>query len=156
MNLKLGLYEEVISNLLNREITSADTTKVLIEKEKIDDEESPGLIAKHLFTAIQHALSSYKSDIHKQVTLANKILDVLVSETGDAGLNGYKIHLGAEMLLSIISKLNSGIPFSNRKEVLRPVSPLAQSSLFTGTIKEPSLASELKKEILTADKFDCR
>ena len=36
----------------------------------------------------------------------------------------------------------------------RPVTPLSQSSLFTGSALEPSLIQELKAEILSADRID--
>ena len=38
--------------------------------------------------------------------------------------------------------------------MIRPVTPMSESSLFTGSNYEPSMLGELKKEILTADSID--
>lgn len=154
MELKFGLYEEIISDILNKEFQKADLTKLFIEKEKIDEEESPFLLSKYLNNIFQKALNNYKNNIPKQIEFTNKLIHFLKVETGDSEIEDYKVQVDAEMLLAILDKVNSGINFSEHSKVLRPVSPLAQSSLFTGTAKDPSLASELKKEILTADKID--
>lgn len=154
MELKFGLYEQIISEILKKEFQKADLTKVFIEKEKIDEEESPILLSKYLSDILYNALNIYKNDVPKQVEIANKLIDFLKTETDDSDIDEFKIQVDAEMLLAILDKVNSGINFSERKEILRPISPLSQSSLFTGTSKDPSLASELKKEILTSDKID--
>ena len=64
-----------------------------------------------------------------------------------------KIAEEGEVLTYIYSKMNS-VKSITKEEVIRPVTPMSESSLFTGSSFEPSMLGELKKEILTADSID--
>jgi superfamily II DNA or RNA helicase len=154
MELKTGLYEEIISQLLHNEITIADSRHLFIEKEKIDVEESSTLLSRYISEVLLQALNKYKGNLPEQIKLTNTIIDFVKNKTTEHQLLDYIIHSDAEILLSIISKVNSGIGLSSGHIPIRPISPLSQSSLFTGTSREPSLISELKKEVLTSDKID--
>lgn len=57
------------------------------------------------------------------------------------------------MLTALYSKINS-IKAIKENKVVRPVTPLSESSLFTGSSQEPNMMSELKKEILCCDSID--
>ncbi|CAM4440155.1 hypothetical protein PAXY110619_15060 [Paenibacillus xylanexedens] len=57
------------------------------------------------------------------------------------------------MLTHVYSKLNS-IRAVRDTKIVRPDTPIAQSSLFTGAKSEPSMLLELQKEIVTADRID--
>lgn len=57
------------------------------------------------------------------------------------------------MLTHVYSKLNS-IRAVRDTKIIRPDTPIAQSSLFTGAKSEPSMLLELQKEIVTADRID--
>lgn len=43
---------------------------------------------------------------------------------------------------------------NEKAQIVRPVTSLAHSSLFTGAVREPQLGSELKKEIASCDRID--
>ncbi|MCZ4152177.1 hypothetical protein BZG21_48215, partial [Escherichia coli] len=58
-----------------------------------------------------------------------------------------------EVLTHVYSKLNS-IRAVKESKILRPETPLSQSSLFTGAKSEPSMLLELQKEIVTSDRID--
>jgi superfamily II DNA or RNA helicase len=61
----------------------------------------------------------------------------------------------AEQLLALLQENDPSLALGqSAKDVLRPETSLAQSSLFTGSIHEPQMFSELKKEILSADEID--
>src|SRR5699024_2651149 len=65
---------------------------------------------------------------------------------------GLHIEEEGEVLSSIYSTLNN-VRSLDKGKVLRPVSSIAESSLFTGSSVEPNMLNELKKEILTADEI---
>jgi len=66
-----------------------------------------------------------------------------------------KRELHAQMLLSLVDKKVSKqkvLPSSEKP--VRPETSIAENSLFTGAVHEPSMISELKKEILSSDRID--
>lgn len=150
--MKLGLYEEIISEFLSKELQKPEYQSLIIEKNEINEEESHVQLAKYFSQILERALIQYRNKLPKQLDITNKLLEVLADETLSETILDYKIHSDNELLLSVYDSINTGKNYQQKK--LRPYTPLSQSSLFTGSQKEPSLASEIKKEILTADKID--
>lgn len=150
--MKTGLYEEIISVLLHQELISTENAKLFSEKEKINEEESHLLLAKHLSSVFEKILLQERNNLPAQVGLANDILDFLANKTTNKDLALHKVHADNELLLSLQNSIDTGLSFQNK--ITRPLTSVAQSSLFTGSLKEPSLASEIRKEILTSDKID--
>ena len=93
-------------------------------------------------------------DLASQVSLANKIIALIQQETAEDAFDGLAIDQRAEQLFALINKENSVYALDERRTVVRPETSIAQSSLFTGAIHEPSMFSELKKEILSCDRID--
>ncbi len=150
--MKTGLYEEIISILLNQELNKPENSHLSFEKEKIDEEESHIILAKHLKNIFEKILLRERNNLVKQVDLTNSILDFLANKTQEHSLELYKIQVENELLLSIQNSLDTNLHLQNK--IIRPLTSLSQNSLFTGSLKEPSLASEIRKEILTSDKID--
>lgn len=156
MELKNGLYEQVINRIISEKIREMDESKNLIHKEKIDDEESTHILAQYLHGIIKKGLSYIGVDnkLNKQIEISNKIIKLIKEETKEECLNEDLISDEAKMLLAVLDKVNSKYAVVNEKNISRPSTSLLQSSLFTGSTTEPTLVSELKKEILSADRID--
>lgn len=60
----------------------------------------------------------------------------------------------SEQLLALIEKENTIFALDEKAQIIRPETSIAQSSLFTGAIHEPSMYTELKKEIVSSDRID--
>ncbi|MBD3212676.1 MAG: DUF3427 domain-containing protein [Candidatus Lokiarchaeota archaeon] len=151
-----GLYEQILTDILNKKIEDLDK-KYGHEKKSMDFEESSFELSLFLGKVIKKALDqitgSSTDKIRKQISISNKMIEFLSEKLEDKSFEGYKISSEADMLLSIYEK----IEFQGKQnaKVPRPESPINQSSIFTGSSNiEPSLVSEWKKEIKSADRIN--
>ena len=152
--LKNGLYEQVISNALSREIESSRPQQ-LTSKEKIDKAEAPQVLSKYLSEIIEKGLSCFSNDdIEKRLNLTNKIISVISEETGAEEFAEQAVSQSAEQLLAVVQTQNNADAITRRISMVRPETSLVSSSLFTGADHEPQMVSEIKKEIVSADKID--
>jgi len=78
----------------------------------------------------------------------------MVTHLGEDSLTEMSIDGRAEMLLALFERENSVKAIQDNIDIVRPVTSIASSSLFTGSLNEPSMLSELKKEILSSDRID--
>ena len=154
--LKPGLYEQVINNDISCKI---DAENQLIKKDAIDKHDAPRILSHYLSEVIEKGLSSYgPDDTENKVILTNKIISLISECTGDDDIDEYHVirnnENNADQLLAIGSKINNAQSFKNNYDPVRPETSLASSSLFTGAGHEPQMMTELKKEIVSADKID--
>ena len=149
--IKPGLYEQIISRSISGEISSIpDVCKAV---EKLDVEEAPQALAEYVAKAVRYTLESVPKDTDEQIDLVNKVLAVLAEKRGD--ISEQTVDNRAEKLLQILSE-NSPERISGKTatNITRPETPMSVSSLFTGAAHEPKMFSELKKEIVSADRID--
>lgn len=153
--LHTGLYEQVINKKLNDELTAA------VDKHSqtapIDEAEASSILSKYITEVIEkglHELKDSGGDLHAQVALTNKIVSLIQSETDQEAFQGMTVDQRAEQLLSLLDKKNHLHNSRGKLELIRPETSIAHSSLFTGAIHEPSMYSELKREILSCDRID--
>ena len=92
------------------------------------------------------------SSIKRQIETCNQIISSIKSFTNDESLTDTVIPADTEILLAILD--STTIPPGTRNHIPRPLTRLSQSSLFTESQTKPTLASESKKEILSADRID--
>ena len=89
-----------------------------------------------------------------QVELVNKIVATIMTETKEAEFDSMAVAKRAEQLLALFGKKDNAFALNEKAEIVRPETSIAQSSLFTGAIHEPQMFTELKKEIVSADRID--
>jgi len=154
-----GIYEAIINQKLKNELDNLNIDTYEVGKETIDTEEARKILASYISSVTRRALKFVRegeSDdqaLLKQIQTCNEIIGLLSDHLDEEEFNSMRIDENGEVLTSIYSKMNStrGI---RKSEVIRPVTPISQSSLFTGSSYEPNMLGELKKEILTADTID--
>ena len=145
-----GLYEQLINTHLEEKLRRQGIT---ISKDNLKNfDDSSVLLSQYISPILKKSLefleNSQGSTIPDQIACCNKIIRLLATITKEECISQCTIPDNGEILLSIgddsVSTLRSP----------RPLTPLSQSSLFTGSSLEPSLIQELKAEILSADRID--
>lgn len=153
--LKDGLYEQVINNKLDTELS--ECTDKLSTTASIDKAEASKVLSKYLTEVVEKGLDNIidnGGDISSQVELVNKIVSVIKDETRESDFSEMSVAERAEQLLSLFDKKNSLLALNENANIVRPETSIAQSSLFTGAIHEPQMYTELKKEIVSCNKID--
>lgn len=151
--LKPGLYEQVINEQLDRELNHSEN--ILTSTGKLDNAEAPQILSHYISELVEKGLRQVSSDdISGQLSLANRIVSAIADVTGDHDFDGMSVAERSEQLLAVGEKNNSIAAVTGEFSPVRPETSLAASSLFTGSIHEPSMMSELKKEIQSADRVD--
>ncbi|NCD20901.1 MAG: DUF3427 domain-containing protein, partial [Actinobacteria bacterium] len=135
-----GMYDAVVTRSLLERLTAEHLARHV---EGLDDADQPAVLARHVARAIERALDVRRGE-GKRVALVNRILELAQAEEDE--LPGT-----AQRLLSYLSTPGPGRPV---KYSGRPVTPLAESALLTNAREEPSLGSEIRGELASADSVD--
>lgn len=159
--LKQGIYEQLITQELKQKLKTLNIDQYLIEKESLDVEEAKTILSSYISTVIKKALRFIRENNKKddkeallsQIKACNEIIQSLSKLADESSLQSSKIAEEGEILTALYSKINN-IRAAREEKSIRPVTPLSQSSLFTGASQEPNMMSELKKEILCSDSID--
>ncbi len=146
--LPLGLYERVVDGLLERRLAAITEPSFQIDREDLDPGDSHTVLADHLRRVIRMVLGSVSVEdrLARQVELVNRILRELEAADFD----------GNRRLVTpphrILSVWPTG-PLGGAKPD-RPDTPLGFGSLLAGTRVDPSLVSQLRKELASANRVD--
>ena len=133
-----GLYEQVINNALNRELSEVPEARK--STAPIDTAEAAKVLAQYLTDVVQKGLENVQDNggIEAQIQLANQIINTIQATTEEADFAALSVDQRAEQLLALLRdndpRLATG---KSAKELERPETSIAQSSLFTGAIHEP-------------------
>lgn len=153
--MKTGLYEKPINKKLNKALAEL-TDNFNVEKEQIDSEEAAGILSKYVKKVVERSLNNIsESDdsLAKQIELVNKIIGAIKENTSEGITDDLEI-AEDKQLLSVTDKTNTIQAVNDKVKIIRPVTSIAQSSLFTGAVHEPQMFSELKKEIFSCNCID--
>ena len=151
-----GLYEQVINNALESELSEIPEARK--STAPIDTAEASKVLAQYLTEVVQKGLNNVQDNgggIEAQIELANQIVSTIQTTTKEADFAALGVDQRAEQLLALLRESAPCLAAGRTaKDIERPETSLAQSSLFTGAIHEPQMYTELKKEIVSADRID--
>ena len=154
--LKDGIYEQLISSFINNELDKLSDDK-FIQKSPVGLDEASRLLTLYLNEIIEKSLENIKNQgkgLEGQVELVNRILDSIGDADRYMPYVNHKHGNTVEKLLALVDRKDTFNSTEEKFHVERPISSISQSSLFTGSFREPSMFSELKKEILSSDRID--
>ena len=157
LSLNNGFYESVINKLIDEEIQIIQSKKdQYIDKKDMDKEEGSSILSKYMSKVINKSLNriSGEDKLNKQVETCNKIINLLIDELQLDDFDEFLINENAELLFAVLNSIDSKLISNYKNNKIRPITSIATNSLFTGAKNEPSLGSELVKEINTSDRID--
>ncbi|HQR09372.1 MAG TPA: DEAD/DEAH box helicase family protein, partial [Gemmatales bacterium] len=144
--LEYGSYDHVLTDAIQQLIVAAgdDTT---VQLTPLDDGDSHAFLSRYLEKIISIVLEEVTSHerLQEQIKLCNKIIDQLHDGTSDEQLKIARVVASAQRLTAVLKFGRSAVS---------PDTPFSADCLLTGTSLDPSLLSQLRKEILTADRID--
>ena len=157
--LKDGLYEQIVNQQILEQLQALDPERYQYTLDNLSASDAYNLLTIYLSQVIRSGLrylrDSYKSkeeaeSLLAQLSLANSIIDQVAKHTQDQDYQDLQILEKGEILTSIyekVAQLKKTFP-------IRPETSLVENTLFTGSKTEPSMLSELKKEIASSDRID--
>ena len=145
-----GLYEQVVSRLLARQLEGLAAGTIDVDIEPLDSGDSHVALSTYVQQVLSRVLDTIRGEqrLERQVATCNEVVRSIAGLHPELGLDEAAIAEGAQRLMSLLRK---GSTWSRAE---RPDTPLAAGSLLTGTRLDPSLASQLRKEISTSDRID--
>jgi DNA or RNA helicases of superfamily II len=153
MELFPGIYEQVISEYLASKLSGPEREGRVL-KDPLARFDPQNVLARHIAKILRNALISADEQhipLAEQVRICNRLIGHLAAELRDKTLEQCVITPDAEVLLALAERNPSALGLV---APMRPETSIAQSSLFTGSPKEPGLVNELRKEIQSADRID--
>jgi superfamily II DNA or RNA helicase/HKD family nuclease len=143
-----GLYEALLTLATQQNLDQLSDPR-LYSLAPVDCEEAHSALAQFLEHALASSLASFRGaeTAERQKRLVDRIIGALTDELGTDWTENLSISTPLRRLLAIHAD-------PRVTPLDRPDTPLARSALLTGTRLDPSLGSQLRKEIATADRID--
>ncbi|MHC1729084.1 MAG: DUF3427 domain-containing protein [Syntrophobacteraceae bacterium] len=140
-----GIYEALLDESLKEALVRHPELRSIFGK--IDPEEQPARYAAFAAKVIEQALRE-EADPEKRLELCNRLMDSISFDSRQESIRESRLVPSQKPLLLEIT------PPNYLSRVPRPHTPLAESSLFTGSPREPQLVHELQAEMHSADGVD--
>jgi superfamily II DNA or RNA helicase len=147
-----GLYESLIDTALARRIEALSPSFESVRQD-LDAADSHAILARHVAEVLQQHLRELPSEgrVEAQAHVCNSLLAMLKEKSRTPAGSDREVELPAEQLMAVVASDAIG---RGAARAIRPETPLSSSSLLTGTRIDPSLISQLRKEIQSADEID--
>ncbi len=140
-----GLHETLLTRALKDEVAQLpDATRLTLAK--LDPGDSHEALARHVYHLLRRTLHG-KPD--EQAEFCNRVL-ALTAEHLKAARPDDPIELPPQELREVLAVAGPG----SGAKLVRPTTPLSTSALLTNAREEPSVGSELERELASADGVD--
>lgn len=145
-----GFYDQLLTEALGQDL--AELQPELQTLDPLDPEEAPQRLSRHLAALLRSALASLPGGhpTTSQLELVNQLVALLIAEVPRAVGPGDAVHTSGQSL----SRIRAAPLLSGQAEALRPLIPLADSTLLVNAGGEPSVGQALIHEIPSAQQVD--
>ena len=144
--LPYGIYDALLDKDLQEALDRHPELRSVLGK--IDNEEQPGRYTAFIAGVVEQALRE-ETDPATRLAFCNRLIEMIAGLPDRSHLDGRRLIAAQKPLLLEITPPNYAA-----SSVPRPNSPLTETSLFTGSPREPQLAHELQAEMHSADGVD--
>jgi superfamily II DNA or RNA helicase/HKD family nuclease len=141
-----GIYESLLTDQLNQQLEQQDDLRA--EYDTVDEAEQALAIARHLAPMIERAVRGAGTAADR-VELVRRILEVLPG-THAVGEALHQVEPGKITRLDEVASAG-GLA---KPRLPRPATPFSDAALMTNARNEPTLAAELRAELVSADHVD--
>jgi superfamily II DNA or RNA helicase len=156
--MKPGLYEQIINGQINTELELIP--EECKHQEKVDAAEASRVLSTYVASIIKRKMddiyeTSGDDALDNQIEYVNNVIRMVgATEENNTG-EQLLIDEAGDQLLAIMDARDTRLLVGKKaKDLKRPETSMAYSSLFTGAVREPQMLTELKKEIISANKID--
>ncbi|MCO4786376.1 MAG: DUF3427 domain-containing protein [Marinomonas atlantica] len=150
-----GIYEQLVTQLVEKRL---DRERFYVGERELSAAEASVWLSRFLGNILEYAIGSVPSgdqQLQQQIQLSNELLLWLKERLQDDGLIEENLLDSQGKILTALYELENPVA-ANLKQYVEdtfPLTGLTQSELFCGSNAGLSLESELKREILSADKI---
>ena len=147
-----GIYEDLLTAALEAEVNARKAEGLWVDVTSADSTVRPELLARHVYHLLRRALEGIPEEDGaqpaNQVALANRLVDVLVEHGAVAD---DRVAESARLLLEAAERRAlSGTPSA----IPRPTLSLRRTGLLVNGRRDVQIASEIAREIPSADRID--
>ncbi|SJL83570.1 DUF3427 domain-containing protein [Vibrio palustris] len=150
-----GIYEQLITQLVEKRL---DRERFYVGERELSAGEASVWLSRFLGNILDYAIGSVPAgdqQLQQQIELSNELLLWLKERLQDDGLIEENLLDSQGKILTALYELENPVAANLKQYVndIFPLTGLTQSELFCGSNAGLSLESELKREILSADKI---
>ncbi|MBT1446377.1 DUF3427 domain-containing protein [Shewanella sp. JM162201] len=152
---QVGIYEQLITQLIASRI---DREQFYVGERELNSSEASTWLSRFLANILQYAIDSVPTGddrLQQQIAFSNQLLLWLKTQIQDDDFIEDNLLVSQGKILTALYELKNPVSADFKKYIndIFPLTGLTQSELFCGSNAGLSLESELKREILSADKI---
>ncbi|MFT6908323.1 MAG: superfamily II DNA or RNA helicase [Oleiphilaceae bacterium] len=152
---QIGIYEQLITQLIENRL---DRDRFYVGERELSSSEASIWLSRFLSNILEYAIDSIPSSeerLKQQIAFSNELLMWLKDQIEDKDFIEDNLLVSQGKILTALYELENPVSADLKHyiEDIFPITGLTQSELFCGSNAGLSLESELKREILSADKI---
>jgi superfamily II DNA or RNA helicase/HKD family nuclease len=146
-----GLYETLVTEAMDAQLAALGG-RLQARRSELHEAEAADRIALHLARVIERAIASLDKRVRVKVgtRLARQLVDQIVAATEASELSSERLVEAGDVLRSVLGRLPDG----SDETIDQPLIPLFDTTLLTNAPGEPTVGSQLRTEVHSADRID--